>query len=73
MICPLLLLYIRWLLRRENKKRDAEPADDKYDDVYIEVVLADGTRAERRVDKVRRAEFRLGVALTSNLCRNSWT
>ncbi len=52
-ICPLILLYIRILLARENKRRDAEPVDDKYDDVYIEVVLPDGTRTERRVDKVR--------------------
>ncbi|KAM5541010.1 hypothetical protein V8D89_005321 [Ganoderma adspersum] len=50
-ICPLLLLYIRSLLARENKRRDAEPVDEKYDDVYIEVVLPDGTRTERRVDK----------------------
>ncbi|OSD00722.1 MFS general substrate transporter [Trametes coccinea BRFM310] len=50
-ICPVLLLIIRYLLARENKKRDAEPADDKYDDVYIEVVLPDGTRTEKRVDK----------------------
>ena len=52
-ICPLLLLLIRVLLARENRKRDAEPADDKYDDLYIEVVLPDGTRTQRRVDKVR--------------------
>lgn len=60
-ICPLLLLLIRALLSRENKKRDAEPVDDKYDDVYIEVVLPDGTRTERRVDKVSsfRCWFRL--------------
>ncbi|KAI0743076.1 MFS general substrate transporter [Daedaleopsis nitida] len=50
-ICPLLMLFIRWLLKRENSRRDAEPVDDKYDDVYIEVVLPDGTRTERRVDK----------------------
>lgn len=52
-ICPILMLLIRVLLLRENKKRDAEPRDDTYDDVYIEVVLPDGTRAEKRVDKVR--------------------
>ena len=39
------------MLARENKLRDAEPADDKYEDVYIEVVLPDGTRTERKVDK----------------------
>ncbi|OJT11345.1 hypothetical protein TRAPUB_12145 [Trametes pubescens] len=50
-ICPLLMLAIRVLLQRENKKRDAEPRDDTYDDVYIEVVLPDGTRTEKRVDK----------------------
>lgn len=53
MICPILMLLIRVLLLRENKKRDAEPRDDTYDDVYIEVVLPDGTRTEKRVDKVR--------------------
>ncbi len=53
MICPMILLLIRVLLARENRKRDAEPVDDKYDDLYIEVVLPDGTRTERRVDKVR--------------------
>ncbi|RDX49620.1 MFS general substrate transporter [Lentinus brumalis] len=50
-ICPMILLLIRVLLARENRKRDAEPVDDKYDDLYIEVVLPDGTRTERRVDK----------------------
>ncbi|KAI0651041.1 MFS general substrate transporter [Trametes meyenii] len=50
-ICPLLMLLIRVLLVRENRKRDAEPVSDKYEDVYIEVVLPDGTRTERRVDK----------------------
>ncbi|EIW56362.1 MFS general substrate transporter [Trametes versicolor FP-101664 SS1] len=50
-ICPILMLLIRVLLLRENKKRDAEPRDDTYDDVYIEVVLPDGTRTEKRVDK----------------------
>ena len=50
-ICPCILLLIRFMLARENKLRDAEPADDKYEDVYIEVVLPDGTRTERKVDK----------------------
>lgn len=30
-----------------------EPRDDTYDDVYIEVVVSDGERVERKVDKVR--------------------
>ncbi|EMD34999.1 hypothetical protein CERSUDRAFT_85745 [Gelatoporia subvermispora B] len=51
LICPGLLLIIRWLLARENKRRDAEPLDDTYDDVYIEVITPEGKRVERKVDK----------------------
>lgn len=46
-----LLLTIRILLARENRLRDAEPRDTTYDDVYVEVALADGTRVERKVEK----------------------
>ncbi|KZT03217.1 uncharacterized protein LAESUDRAFT_762193 [Laetiporus sulphureus 93-53] len=46
-----LLLIIRFVLARENKRRDAEPPDMTYDDVYIEVVLPDGKRVERKVEK----------------------
>lgn len=53
MICPVILLVIRFLLRRENKRRDSEPADDTYDDVYIEVVDADGKTVQKKIDKVR--------------------
>lgn len=75
------------MLARENRKRDAEPVDEKYDDVYIEVVLPDGTRTERRVDKVRVSLSRarasiapcscgavrmLTVFLSLSLSRNSW-
>ncbi|KAI0937981.1 hypothetical protein AcV7_003300 [Taiwanofungus camphoratus] len=41
----------RFILARENKRRDAEPPDTTYDDVYIEVVLPDGKRVERKVEK----------------------
>ena len=47
-VCPVLLATSS----RENWKRNAEPVDDKYDNVYIEVVLPDGTRTERRVNKM---------------------
>ena len=59
-ICPVLLIAIRYMLARENRKRDAEPVDEKYDDVYIEVVLAlaGSTSIKRSVDTVRRAGFR---------------
>ena len=36
---------------RENRRRDAEPRDTTYDDVYVEVKLPDGTRVERKVEK----------------------
>ncbi len=73
-ICPLLMLYIRWLLKRENKRRDAEPVDEKYEEVYITIVLPDGTRTERRVDKVRGAVslMRCNNKLTRRARRNSW-
>ncbi len=46
------MLSIRWLLARENRLRDAEPVDETYDDVYIEVVTPDGKRVEKKVSKV---------------------
>ena len=51
-ICPLLLLAIRYLLAAENKKRDQEEPDTTYDDVYIEHIDEDGKIVEKRVDKV---------------------
>lgn len=47
-----LLLVIRCVLARENKRRDREPKDTKYDSVFVEIMLADGTKVERRVEKV---------------------
>ena len=41
------------MLQSENKRRDAEKRDDSYDDVYLTQELADGTKTEKRVDKVR--------------------
>jgi ACS family allantoate permease-like MFS transporter len=41
------------MLSRENKKRDAEPVNDNFEEVYIEQVTADGKRIEVKVDKVR--------------------
>ncbi|KAH8092231.1 MFS general substrate transporter [Cristinia sonorae] len=50
-VCPLLLLVIRYILAAENKRRDQEPVDDTYDDVYIEVLNADGEKVQKKVDK----------------------
>ncbi|TCD67482.1 hypothetical protein EIP91_012343 [Steccherinum ochraceum] len=50
-VCPIILYVIRLLLARENKKRDQEPPDETYDDVYIEVMTEDGKRVQKKVDK----------------------
>ncbi|KAJ3478665.1 hypothetical protein NLI96_g9602 [Meripilus lineatus] len=49
--CPIILYIIRVLLKAENKRRDAEPPDHQYDDVYIEVTTSDGKRVQKKVDK----------------------
>jgi len=49
--CPVILLAIRALLVRENKRRDQEPPDDAYDDVYLQQIDMDGNIVEKRVDK----------------------
>ncbi|KAF7314783.1 Membrane transporter [Mycena kentingensis (nom. inval.)] len=49
--CMLLLLVIRWVLNAENKRRDAEPPSDEYDNVYIERMAADGVVEKIKVDK----------------------
>jgi ACS family allantoate permease-like MFS transporter len=54
-VCPLLLLAIRGLLARENRKRDAEHAEgvtDEYDDVRVLVDDGKGELVERHVDRV---------------------
>ena len=48
-----LLLSIRVLLARENKRRDAEPRDDSFDDVRVVRINEDGKRTEVKVSKVR--------------------
>lgn len=40
------------MLQSENRRRDAEKRDDSYDDVYLTQELSDGTKAEKRVDRV---------------------
>jgi hypothetical protein len=51
--CMVLLFSIRVSLARENKRRDAEPPDDTFDDVYVVRIDEDGNRAEVKVPKVR--------------------
>ncbi|KAG6334445.1 hypothetical protein ID866_4646 [Astraeus odoratus] len=52
-ICPILLLVIRAVLDRENKRRDMESStSDENEEYYIEKVAEDGSRIQVKVDKV---------------------
>ena len=51
-VCALLILILRFMLDRENKRREAEKAEDSYDDVYLAQEKQDGTKAEKHVDRV---------------------
>ena len=52
-VADMFLLYsIRVLLSRENKRRDAEPPDDTYDNVFVTKIDQDGNRVEMKVSKV---------------------
>lgn len=48
----ILILVLRFMLAAENKRRNAEPLDVKYDNVYITLKNLDGSNSEKRVDKV---------------------
>ncbi|TFY75242.1 hypothetical protein EWM64_g8770 [Hericium alpestre] len=50
-VCMALLFIIRVRLDRENKRRDAEPADETYDDVYVLRRTDDGVEEELKVAK----------------------
>jgi hypothetical protein len=47
-----LLLVLRFILTSENKRRDVEKRDEKYDEVYV-THIADGMTVEKKVDRVR--------------------
>jgi len=49
--CVSLLFAIRVLLSRENKRRDAEPLDDTYENVFLTKIDQDGKRVEMKVSK----------------------
>ncbi|KAF8259249.1 major facilitator superfamily domain-containing protein [Lactarius quietus] len=49
--CMSLLFAVRVLLSRENKRRDAEPLDDTYDNVFLTKMNQDGNRVEVKVAK----------------------
>jgi ACS family allantoate permease-like MFS transporter len=51
-LCPVVLLGIRYMLAKENKKRESETHDSTYDEVFVKEKLDDGTIEIRKVDKV---------------------
>ena len=48
----LLMFLIRVMLVRENKRRDAEPRDESFDNVHIVKIDENGNRTEVKVSKV---------------------
>jgi len=50
-VAAILLLVLRCILAKENRKRESESTDDTYDDVYIERVSEDGAVTKVRVEK----------------------
>ncbi|KAF9265637.1 MFS general substrate transporter [Marasmius fiardii PR-910] len=46
-----LLYVLRFILARENQRRNAEARDETYDNVYITHVNPDGSKEQKRVDK----------------------
>ena len=52
LLCMVLLLSIRVMLSRENKRRAAEPRDDSFDNILVRID-EDGIRTEVKVSKVR--------------------
>lgn len=66
-----ILFFIRVLLARENKRRDAEPPDYTFDEVYVVTTDKDGNRAEVKVPKVRISALSCKVVIfTPNIIRS---
>ncbi|KAH8114972.1 hypothetical protein DFH11DRAFT_1507957, partial [Phellopilus nigrolimitatus] len=51
LICPMLMMLQHHILSKENKRRDQEPVDDAYDDVWVRVSDESGNAIEKKVDK----------------------
>ncbi|KAF8878220.1 MFS general substrate transporter [Infundibulicybe gibba] len=49
--CMVISLIIRYILSTENKRRDAEPRDEKYEHVYIERTTKEGIVERVKVEK----------------------
>ena len=65
-VCIIALSVIRWILARENRRRDLEPRDHTYDDNWVEIARDDGTVEKVKVPKVFTLA-RLGFMLGYNM------
>ena len=72
LMCMVLLFSIRVLLARENKRRDAEPRDNSFDDVHVVRIDGDGKRTEVKVSKVRADSHWISFIFCDSANRNSW-
>lgn len=45
------MMLQRYILKKENEKRDREGPDMTYDDVWVKVADSDGKIIEKKVDK----------------------
>ncbi|KAK0499533.1 hypothetical protein EDD18DRAFT_854872 [Armillaria luteobubalina] len=68
----LILLGIQYLLSTENRRRDAEPVDTVYADVYIEWLKEDGVMEKVHVDKVYRLFTMYVLCFSKRSYRSFW-
>jgi len=52
------------MLAAENKRRDAEKRDDTFDDIYLSKELSDGSKEEKRVDRVRLSTYPRSICVS---------
>lgn len=52
-ISAALLLVLRYMLAKENERRDAQGPNDPWDNAFVAVEQKDGTIIEKPVDRVR--------------------
>ena len=71
-VSAVLILVLRFMLVFENKRRNVGQRDETYDSVYLTHVGADGTRTEKKVDRVC-ARFRRSLLVLNMPHRPSST
>jgi MFS transporter, ACS family, allantoate permease len=73
---PAIMFLLRWMLKRENARRDAEPRDTTYDNIYIRRTDDEGKTIEVKVAKVYILVSRICFVSTNHgnsIFRNSLT